>query len=286
MKILFFSISMFVITFQSIGQQNYCDFEGSKSISFGPASGIIDSMIGNPDQNSVNSSANCAKYIRNNTLYDNFKLYPYVKLADVSSYESNNALAPKLTMKIYSSAPVGTFIELQLGAKSDDNYPSGIHSEYRAVTTVKNEWQNLIFHYLQSPTGGLVTPYDVDKIVILFHPNSSDIDTMYFDDLTGPLLVPAGVYGNQALATFQLYPNSPNPAQEITHINFQLNTPGVVNLNLFDLLGNPVMSISNEYMKAGAHSIPVETENIPSGVYFYILNKEGVSRTRKLIVSQ
>lgn len=286
MKNIFLFILICHIVQSAEAQQNYCDFEGLKVLSFGPATGILDSMFANPDPNNIDSSANCGKYIRSTIAYDNFKLYPSLKLSDVSSYESNDPMAPKFTMKVYSTAPPGTFIHVQLGAKNDDVYPSGIHSEYRGMTTVQNAWQNLIFNYLQSPAGSLVLPTEVDKIVLLLAPASSVIETMYFDDLTGPFLIPSGVDGNDNIATFKLSQNSPNPVQILTHIDFQLSTPGKVSLKLFDMLGNPLLSILDKTMKAGIYSIPVGMENIPNGIYFYVLKKEQVSRTMKLIVSK
>lgn len=282
-------LSLSALVFLSItafSQQNYCDFEGMKVITFGPATGTMDSMIANPASNSVNSSANCAKYTRSTVQYDNFKLYPMLKLSDVASFESTDPLAPRITMKLYTTAPVGTVVDIQLGSKNDDNYPSGIHSEYRAITTVKDAWHNVIFDYLISPTGSQVLATEVDKIVVLLAPNSTGTDVMYFDDLTGPFLIPAGVKGNEALAGFKLYQNSPNPSKDMTYIDFQLSSPGMVTLELFNWLGNSVSTLVDKNLRAGNYSIPLETENLPSGVYFYVLNKEGVSRTKKLVITK
>jgi len=286
MKHLFYSILSLAITHESLAQQNYCDFEGTKSITFGAADGTLDTMFANPFPNAANTSANCAYYIRSATTYANLKLYPYSKMTDVTAYASNTVATPKITMKVYSTAPSGTYIDLQLGTSTDDNYPSGLHSEYRAMTTVQNAWHLVTFNYLQTTPGGLVAPAEIDKIVLLFNPNSSSTHTMYFDDLTGPVLIPVAATESEATPAVKLNQNSPNPAKEMTNISFYLGTPGNVSLTLIDLLGNPVMSILDKNMKAGTHSIPVETRDIPSGIYFYILNMGGVSSTKRLIVSK
>jgi hypothetical protein len=122
-------------------------------------------------------------------------------------------------------------------------------------------------------------------MVILFNPASGVIDTIYFDDIIGPPLVPLSVPAFET-NLFRLHQNTPNPAKEITHINLQLNTGGYVSLKLFDMIGNPVMTLLDQNMKAGNYSIPVETDNIPDGIYFYTLKKEGVSRSMKMIVSK
>jgi len=208
-------------------------------------------------------------------------------LTDVTLYADSSAGAPKITMKLYSSAPVGTIVHLQLGLKSIDNYPAGIHSEYSAITTVKNAWQNLTFTFSLFPIGSLVSATNIDKVVILFNPNTASRDTMYFDDLIGPQLINfVGVPEHNAVSSFSLHQNSPNPAKESTHIDFQLNSSGMVSLTLYDLLGNSVSSLLEQNMKEGAYSIPFETATIPNGIYFYVLKKEGDSRTVKMIVSK
>lgn len=264
-------------------QQNYCDFEGIKEMHFGVYTGILDSSHVNPGPNGINPSVLCAKYIRDTAMYDNIKIYPETKLVDVSPYATLTTL--KIKMKLYTSAPVGSTIQLQLGIKSDDNYPSGIHSEYTAVTTAQNAWQLISFNYLQSPTGSMASPTDIDKIVILLRPNTSGRDTMYFDDLTGPELIASGIHSENQLI-LKLNQNSPNPAKETTHISFQLNTQGIVNLTLYDILGNKISSLlSEQNMKPGNYSIPFQTSGIPNGVYFYVLETNGIKRSMKMIVS-
>ena len=288
MKNLLFIILVLITVRIAVAQQTYCDWEGTQVMKFGPSSGVLDSLLGNPfPVNSIDSSEHCAKYIRDTTIWDNIKLYTNKKLADVTPYMDNSSTAPKIKMKVYSSGPVGTVVQLQLGIKSVDVYPEGIHSEYIAVSTVQNAWEELTFNFLQATPGSLVSAINIDKVVILFNPNSSARDTMYFDDLIGPPLIDyAGIHENTVSASLKLYQNSPNPAKEITHIDFQLSTPGKVSLKLYDILGNSIASLLDQNMKAGNYSMPVETASIPNGIYFYVLTKEGDSRSIKMVVSK
>ncbi|MBA3971005.1 MAG: T9SS type A sorting domain-containing protein [Bacteroidetes bacterium] len=282
MKKIFLLLLAFV-TFEKINaQQNYCDFEGSKVIYFGGYSGILDSAFANPDPNTINPTTFCAKYIRDTVLFDNFKMYPSAKLSDVSPYATFTTL--KIKMKLYTSAPVGSNILLQLGTKFDDIYPSGTHSEYTAVTTAQNAWQVISFNFFQIPTGSMTAPTDIDKIVVLFKPNTSGRDTIFFDDPTGPEIIVSGI-PTENFPAVKLYQNHPNPAKEITQISFQVNTTSVVSLKLFDILGNSVSSLVNQTMKPGNYNIPVQTLTIPNGVYFYVLEANGIKKSLKMIVS-
>ncbi|MES2285982.1 MAG: T9SS type A sorting domain-containing protein [Bacteroidota bacterium] len=287
MKKLYFFILVFAITQNAAGQQNYCDFEGNKVLSFGLSAGILDSFALNPNPNGVNGSSYCAKYTRDTVLYDIIRLYPNLKLVDVTPYADSSVQSPKIKIKLYSTAPVGTEIQLQLGMKSIDTYPEGSHSSYAGMTTVQNAWEQVTFYYYESVVGSLVLPTNIDKIILLFNPLSTSRDTIYFDDLTGPPLInPAGISMIDAPPSFKLSQNNPNPAKQNTIISFQLSSPGLVSLELFDMLGNLVSSVLNQEMKAGSHSIPLETGTIPNGIYFYVLKKDGFSQTKRMVVSK
>ena len=92
-------------------------------------------------------------------------------------------------MKIYTSAPAGTLVEILLGSKNRNNdYPAGTNSQYQAYTTVSNKWEQLEFKFSQIPQGSETSTKEVDQVTLLFNPNSSTSDTYYFDDITGPEL--------------------------------------------------------------------------------------------------
>jgi hypothetical protein len=287
MKNLLLLFLVFTLAQNAGAQQNYNDFEGGKVSYFGFYTGTLDSMFSNPAVGVNDTSMHCARYIRDNaTLYDNLQVHPNNKLVDVTPFANGGLMAMKITMKLYSTAPVGTQIQLQLGNSSISSYPAGVHSEYAAVTTTRNAWENVTFNFTQLTPGGTVTANNIDKIVLLFHPNSSTNDTIYFDDLTGPAVAPVSVPTIDNLPAFKLFQNTPNPAKGFTQINFQLNSSGDVSLKLYDMLGNPVASLVEQNMKAGNYAIPVETADLPNGIYFYVLKKEGSSRSLKMIVSK
>jgi hypothetical protein len=92
-------------------------------------------------------------------------------------------------MKIYTSAPVGTLIEILLGSKGRNNeYPAGTNSQYQAYTTVSNAWEVVQFKFSQIPKGSETSTNEVDQLTLLFNPNSLNSDTYYFDEIIGPPL--------------------------------------------------------------------------------------------------
>ena len=168
----------------------YDNFEGAKSLRYTEKSGVLDTTASNPAPNDINSSKTCALYVRNATKkFDNIKMSLSGKLVNVDAYATYIGIPPKLKMKIYTTAPVGTLVEILLGSKGRNNeYPAGTNSQYQAFTTISGSWEELQFKFSQIPKGSETSTIQVDQITLLFNPNTSTSDTFYFDEITGPPL--------------------------------------------------------------------------------------------------
>ena len=173
--------------------QAYDNFEGKKFVSYGSKNGVLDTVAKNPAPGGVNTSAKCAMYVRNRSKkFDNIKMNITGKLSDVSTYATYTGIPPKIKLKVYTTAPAGTLVEILLGDKQGNNaYPEGTHSQFQAHTTVSNAWEELEFKFAQIPEGSKTTSSQVNQITLLFNPNSSSSDTYYFDDLSGPSVIAA-----------------------------------------------------------------------------------------------
>ncbi len=111
------------------------------------------------------------------------------KLSGLTDYATYIGVPPTISMKVYTTAPVGTPIEIQLGKSGKISYPEGTHSQYQAKTTVRNAWEVVKFKFSEIPKGSKTSVEDVDQITILFNPNTLTSDKYYFDEITGPVLV-------------------------------------------------------------------------------------------------
>ena len=168
----------------------YDNFEGIKYINYGERSGVLDTLTKNPKIDAVNKSLKCAFYIRNPVKkFDNIKMELPEKLFNVNEYATYLGEPAKIKMKVYTTAPAGTLIEILLGSKSGNNdYPAGTNSQYQVYTSVTNSWEELEFKFSQVPTGSETSSTQIDQITLLFNPNSSTSDNYYFDEITGPTL--------------------------------------------------------------------------------------------------
>jgi hypothetical protein len=88
---------------------------------------------------------------------------------------------------------------------------------------------------------------------------------------------------------YVLYQNYPNPFNPSTKISWQSPVGSWQTLKVYDVLGNDVATLVNEYREAGKYEIefPVETNHalsLPSGVYFYQLKVGNYVETKKMIL--
>ena len=85
---------------------------------------------------------------------------------------------------------------------------------------------------------------------------------------------------------YYLKQNYPNPFNSNTIIEFNLPQSSNVSLKIFDLIGNEVASLLNEFIDAGPKKVNFEVVkyNLASGVYFYRLTADGFTQTKPMIL--
>jgi hypothetical protein len=89
---------------------------------------------------------------------------------------------------------------------------------------------------------------------------------------------------------FSLFQNFPNPFNAGTIIRYQIPSAGFVSLKIYDLLGNEVAVLVNEYKQPGNYEIEFNirrgeiTSSLPSGIYFYQIRADNFIETRKLVL--
>lgn len=74
--------------------------------------------------------------------------------------------------------------------------------------------------------------------------------------------------------SFQLFQNYPNPFNPSTSIQYQVSRNSHVLLTVYDILGNEVATLIDEYKQAGTYEVEFSASGIPtlaSGIYFYQL---------------
>ncbi len=83
---------------------------------------------------------------------------------------------------------------------------------------------------------------------------------------------------------YTLFQNFPNPFNPSTKIKYQVPINGFVKLIVYDLLGREVAVLVNEQQKPGTYETEFNASNQSSGVYFYKLQTEKYSDTKKMVI--
>ncbi|UCE66098.1 MAG: T9SS type A sorting domain-containing protein [Candidatus Zixiibacteriota bacterium] len=117
--------------------------------------------------------------------------------------------------------------------------------------------------------GDPLSPYDPDSTV-------ADIGAFYYDQLTNIIS-----FNNPSI--YFSVSNYPNPFNSTTTIRFSLPEPSDVGIDIYDLLGRKVETISEGYRLAGSHQMAWDANKYRSGFYFYRIEAGGYSQTGKML---
>lgn len=90
--------------------------------------------------------------------------------------------------------------------------------------------------------------------------------------------------GTMETADFRLAQNYPNPFNPVTKINYYIALPTEVKLTVYDVLGNEIALLVNEFESPGAYSVDFDGSNLPSGVYIYKIEAGTFSAVKKLLL--
>lgn len=86
------------------------------------------------------------------------------------------------------------------------------------------------------------------------------------------------------IVTFSLDQNYPNPFNPITTIKYSIEKPAFTDLILYNILGESVLNLVNEYKNVGVYEVQLDASNLPSGVYFYYLRSGSYIQSRKMLL--
>jgi hypothetical protein len=134
----------------------------------------------------------------------------------------------------------------------------------------------------------------VDNYIHLFYVNDKDAGSIPQTEgsiTDNPMLylrVPVselGVKENSVLPSdFHLSQNYPNPFNAQTRIDFSLNKPSNVKLELFDIRGAYLATLLDSKKQAGPYSVNWDASKVSSGAYFYRLKTEQGTQSKRMIL--
>ncbi|MCK4311304.1 MAG: T9SS type A sorting domain-containing protein, partial [Candidatus Cloacimonetes bacterium] len=168
----------------------------------------------------------------------------------------------------------------------DENYVTqfdGMHPCYfypgNEIKDLGNDWGLVHLFFLDDYSFGSWIHNHGENIGGMMHYASIKIDFDYVstDDNT---ITPA---------VAQLSQNYPNPFNPTTTIAYSLNQAGKVSIEVYNIKGQKICTLVDEYKNVGHHSIQWNgkddnSQNVASGMYFYKMKSASRSSTKKMIL--
>ena len=96
-------------------------------------------------------------------------------------------------------------------------------------------------------------------------------------------------FGNNetaAITEYKLYDNFPNPFNPSTEIYYQLPSDGNVKLRVYNLMGQEVMTLVNEFKEKGMYNVTFNAGRLASGMYIYKLEAGSFIQVKKMLLTK
>lgn len=104
-------------------------------------------------------------------------------------------------------------------------------------------------------------------------------DGLYFKQIEATTVEPI-----LNIQDFMISQNYPNPFNPVTKIKWHTNESGHHSLIVYDVLGQRVATLVNNFVAAGKYEIEFDASELASGIYFYTLQNEKFVDTKKMIL--
>jgi len=166
-----------------------------------------------------------------------------------------------------------------------DNRESRVLQYYKVYRNINNGAFNFLFATTQTVYEDDLTSEDYfGYYVTAIYSNNSESDpsnTVYVD------FTPTNE--NDLVFVNNLAGNYPNPFNPETNISFSLAESGKVALEIYNLKGELIISLINDYLEAGNHQIlwqgfDKQGKAVPSGIYLYRMVTKDYRLSKKMIL--
>ena len=83
---------------------------------------------------------------------------------------------------------------------------------------------------------------------------------------------------------YSLKQNYPNPFNPTTTIEYSMPEAGIVKVSIYNILGQEITTLVNQFKSQGSHKVTFDAKNLPSGIYFYKMESNSFVQTKKLML--
>ena len=141
-----------------------------------------------------------------------------------------------------------------------------------------------------------IEPYSSKKALLQFHPDSIknySASLKVYSNVGVREIVVTGIGKDNTVnvedktlirLAFKLEQNYPNPFNPSTKISWQSPVGSWQTLKVYDVLGNEIAILVNEYKLSGSYEVGWNASNLPSGVYIYQLRTGTNIQMKKMLL--
>ena len=198
---------------------------------------------------------------------------------------SRGANFPGQTRSFFDAHSWGSRGIIMTGGSTDNTFNTNSNECY-VFSPGANTWQQLPnkpTSWLTGQSGTVNMGSNIWKLICASGYASSYLSQ---NEILSDTLNPIGVIqnGNSVPEKFVLMQNYPNPFNPETKISFELPVNAFVKISVYDLTGKVIAVPHSGDLSAGSYTLNWSAAGISSGIYFYRLETEKYSDTKKMIV--
>jgi len=195
------------------------------------------------------------------------------------AYVSLDVNDNNLILNISSSTD---FTGIEITFNSDRLLPVSIdnnRTDIQVSTDLYNNTQKILIFSLEN------LPFDGKSINISINGCSTlgpeDIDIVVASRTGASVPVAHTAVEVDSFTMKSLYPNPFNP---VTKLSYDVEKAGNLRISVYNILGQEVAELFNDYQSFGSHSLIWNASNMASGVYYINLDLNGQSETNKVML--
>lgn len=117
------------------------------------------------------------------------------------------------------------------------------------------------------------------KFILVDNASGLEFNNVFGDFTTGVKLL-----DDLVPDVYELAQNYPNPFNPTTTIRYSIPEAGLVNIKVFNLLGQEVAELVNTQQNSGNYEVIFDATQLASGIYFYTIEASKFTQTKKMLL--
>jgi hypothetical protein len=205
--------------------------------------------------------------------YYSYKMLSQLIDADKARYEDK--------MSIHKEPNLYAYHYISLTKDSTAFYILWKNSGNQTIMFHINSHQALVTNMITDSLGNIRAEYTVNADNQGNVSITVGVDPLSISEISKPTSVQNEL---STLKQFELYQNYPNPFNPTTTIRFSIPKREHTTLKIFDVLGKEVVTLVEDEINPGEHSVIFNAQSLASGLYFYHLSTSTFCQTKSMAV--